>query len=214
MILLPRTGALIEDAKTTSQDRRGDSRASTAGGLAAFISPIPCRREVDCAHAYECEAKAAHRCGREVCYRDEQEDVVKEINEITGGKVRPWRVGPGLRTDAFGLISDVVSRVSSLSTRLNDQPPTVPPLALISKILTIQGTTSGPQRKSGRQMRQLDFVINVWEKGTLNQFIDRVLFRSTRLSMRTVSRSEAGQFGEIVAQFDRVRTGGEGSNTQ
>jgi NADPH:quinone reductase-like Zn-dependent oxidoreductase len=81
---------------------------------------------------------------------------------------------------------------------LSDQAATVPPLALIAKILTIKGhniwvTSGNPER----QQATVEFVNNGLEKGTLKPIIDEV-FHSTRLSMRTRYLEANGQFGKIV----------------
>jgi NADPH:quinone reductase-like Zn-dependent oxidoreductase len=81
---------------------------------------------------------------------------------------------------------------------LSDQATTVPPLALIGKILTIKGyniwLTSGDP---ARQKTAVDFVLNGLEKGTLKPVIDRVFpFDQIVNAHRYLEAS--GQFGKIV----------------
>jgi NADPH:quinone reductase-like Zn-dependent oxidoreductase len=81
---------------------------------------------------------------------------------------------------------------------LSDQATTVPPLALIAKILTIKGhniwaTSGNPER----QKAAVDFVINGLEKGKLKPIIDRVLpFDKIVDAHRYLEASE--QVGKIV----------------
>src|ERR1700751_663481 len=49
---------------------RGHSRRVEQRGPCSNSDRQFRRRKVDRINSYECEAKAAHRCGREVCYRD------------------------------------------------------------------------------------------------------------------------------------------------
>jgi NADPH:quinone reductase-like Zn-dependent oxidoreductase len=81
---------------------------------------------------------------------------------------------------------------------LSDQATTVPPLALIAKILTIKGhniwiTSANPER----QKAAVDFVIKGLEKGTLKPIIDRVFpFDEIVDAHRYLEAS--GQIGKIV----------------
>jgi NADPH:quinone reductase-like Zn-dependent oxidoreductase len=81
---------------------------------------------------------------------------------------------------------------------LSDQATTVPPLALIGKILTIKGyniwiTSGNPER----QKAAVDFVINGLEKGTLKPIIDRV-FPFDKIVDAHHYLEASGQVGKIV----------------
>src|SRR5260370_17673662 len=81
---------------------------------------------------------------------------------------------------------------------LRDQATTVPPLALIAKILTIKGhniwaTSGNPER----QKAAVDFVINGLEKGTMKPIIARV-FPFDKIVDAHRYLEERGQLGKYV----------------
>jgi NADPH:quinone reductase-like Zn-dependent oxidoreductase len=130
----------------------------------------------------------------------EEEDLVKEIDKITGGQ------GARVVFDPVGgpTLSKLIKAMSFqgllyLYGALSDQVTTVPVLDLIGKIITIKGhniwLTSG---NPARQKTAVDFVINGLEKGTLKPIIDRVFaFDEIVDAHRYLENS--GQFGKIVA---------------
>jgi NADPH:quinone reductase-like Zn-dependent oxidoreductase len=81
---------------------------------------------------------------------------------------------------------------------LSDQATTVPPLALIAKVLTIKGhniwVTSGDP---ARQKAAVDFVINGLDKGTLKPIVDRV-FPFDKIVDAHRYLEASGQIGKIV----------------
>jgi NADPH:quinone reductase-like Zn-dependent oxidoreductase len=98
----------------------------------------------------------------------EEEDLVKEINEITGGQGARVVFDPVGGPTLLELIKAMSFQgILYLHGALSDRATAVPPLALIAKILTIKGhniwvTSGNPQR----QKAAVDFVINGLEKGT------------------------------------------------
>ena len=129
----------------------------------------------------------------------EEEDLVKEINEITGGQ------GARVVFDPVGgpTLPKLIKAMSFqgllyLYGALSDQATTLPVLDLIGKIITIKGhniwVTSGDP---ARQKAAVDFVINGLDKGTLKPIIDRVFpFNKIVDAHRYLEAS--GQIGKIV----------------
>ena len=85
MMFITAYGALIEDAKITSQDAVVIPGASSSVGLAAIqIANSVGAKSV--ALTVQCEAKAAHGRRRQVCHRDRGRGFGRTINEISGGQ--------------------------------------------------------------------------------------------------------------------------------
>src|SRR5260221_5060398 len=130
----------------------------------------------------------------------EEEDLLKEIDKITGGQ------GARVVFDPVGgpTLSKLIKAMSFqgllyLYGALSDQVTTVPVLDLIGKIITIQGhntwlTSANP----ARQKTAVDFVINGLEKGTLKPIIDRVFAFDEIVDAHRYLENNA-QFGKIVA---------------
>jgi len=129
----------------------------------------------------------------------EEEDLVKEINEITGGQGARVVFDPVGGPTLLELIKAMSSQgILYLYGALSDRATTVRPLDLIAKILTIKGhniwVTSGDP---ARQKAAVDFVINGLEKGTLKPIIDRV-FPFDKIVEAHRYMEANGQFGKIV----------------
>ena len=129
----------------------------------------------------------------------EEEDLVKAINEITGGR------GARVVFDPVGgpTLSKLIKVMSFqgilyIYGALSDEATPVPPLDLIGKMLTIKGHNIG--LTSGDpvlQKRAVDFVINGLEKGTLKPVIDRV-FPFDQIVEAHHYLEASGQVGKIV----------------
>ena len=199
MMLVTAYGALIEDAKITSEDGSGHSRRIEQRG--------PCgnsNRQFVGAKSIALTRTSAKRkqltdSGAKYVIATEEEDLVKEINDITGGK------GARVVFDPVGgpTLSKLIKALSFqgilyIYGALSDQPTPVAPLDLIGKILTIKGHNIGVT--SGDPVRQraaVEFVIRGLEKGTLKPVIDRVFpFDEIVDAHRYLEAS--GQIGKIV----------------
>ena len=199
MMFVTAYGALIEDAKITSQDAVVIPGASSSVGLAAIQITNSVGAKSIALTRTSAKRKHLTDAGAKYVIATEEEDLVKAINEITGGQ------GARVVFDPVGgpTLPKLIKTLSFqgllyLYGALSDQATTVPPLDLIAKTLTIKGyniwTTSGdPQR----QKAAVDFVLNGLEKGTLKPVIDRVFpFDQIVEAHRYLEAS--GQFGKIV----------------
>jgi NADPH:quinone reductase-like Zn-dependent oxidoreductase len=199
MMFVTAYGALIEDAKITSQDAVVIPGASSSVGLAAIQITNSVGAKSIALTRTSAKRKHLTDAGAKYVIATEEEDLVKAINEITGGQ------GARVVFDPVGgpTLPKLIKTMSFqgllyLYGALSDQATTVPPLDLIAKVLTIKGynigTTSGdPQR----QKAAVDFVLNGLEKGTLKPLIDRVFpFDQIVEAHRYLEAS--GQFGKIV----------------
>jgi NADPH:quinone reductase-like Zn-dependent oxidoreductase len=199
MMFITAYGALIGDAKITSEDAVVISGASSSVGLAAIqISNSVGAKSIALTRT---SAKRKHLtdAGAKYVIATEEEDLVKAIDEITGGQ------GARVVFDPVGgpTVPKLIKTMSFqgllyLYGALSDQVTTVPPLDLIAKILTIKGyniwTTSGDAQ---RQKAAVDFVLAGLEKGTLKPVIDKVFpFDQIVEAHRYLEAS--GQFGKIV----------------
>src|SRR6267378_3010098 len=107
MMFVTAYGALIEDAKITSQDAVVIPGASSSVGLAAIQIANSVGAKSIALTRTSAKRKQLIDAGAKYVIATEEEDLVKEINEITGG--RPCRVRPGRWTDGIGTYkSDVV----------------------------------------------------------------------------------------------------------
>ncbi|HEY2484391.1 MAG TPA: zinc-dependent alcohol dehydrogenase family protein [Candidatus Binataceae bacterium] len=199
MMFITAYGALIGDAKITSEDAVVIPGASSSVGLAAIqISNSVGAKSIALTRT---SAKRKHLtdAGAKYVIATEEEDLVKAIDEITGGQ------GARVVFDPVGgpTVPKLIKTMSFqgllyLYGALSDQVTTVPPLDLIAKILTIKGyniwTTSGDAQ---RQKAAVDFVLAGLEKGTLKPVIDKVFpFDQIVEAHRYLEAS--GQFGKIV----------------
>jgi NADPH:quinone reductase-like Zn-dependent oxidoreductase len=199
MMFITAYGALIGDAKITSEDAVVIPGASSSVGLAAIqISNSVGAKSIALTRT---SAKRKHLtdAGAKYVIATEEEDLVKAIDEITGGQ------GARVVFDPVGgpTVPKLIKTMSFqgllyLYGALSDQVTTVPPLDLIAKILTIKGyniwTTSGDAQ---RQKVAVDFVLAGLEKGTLKPVIDKVFpFDQIVEAHRYLEAS--GQFGKIV----------------
>ena len=199
MMFVTAYGALIEDAKITSQDAVVIPGASSSVGLAAIQIANSVGAKSIALTRTSAKRKHLTDAGAKYVIATEEEDLVKAINEITEGQ------GARVVFDPVGgpTLPKLIKTMSFqgllyLYGALSDQATTVPPLDLIAKILTIKGyniwTTSGdPQR----QKAAVDFVLKGLEKGTLKPVIDRV-FSFDQIVEAHRYLEASGQFGKIV----------------
>jgi NADPH:quinone reductase-like Zn-dependent oxidoreductase len=200
MMFITAYGALIEDAKITSQDAVVIPGASSSVGLAAIQIANSVGAKSIALTRTSAKRKQLTAAGAKYVIATEEEDLVKEIDKITRGQ------GARVVFDPVGgpTLSKLIKAMSFqgllyLYGALSDQVTTVPVLDLIGKIITIKGhniwLTSG---NPARQKTAVDFVINGLEKGTLKPIIDRVFaFDEIVDAHRYLENS--GQFGKIVA---------------
>jgi NADPH:quinone reductase-like Zn-dependent oxidoreductase len=105
-----------------------------------------------------------------------EEDLVKRINDITGGQGARVVFDPVGGPTLLKLIKAMSFQgLLYVYGAVSDQATSLPPLDLIAKILTIKGhniwvTSGNPER----QKAAVDFVIDGFERGTLKPVIDRV----------------------------------------
>jgi NADPH:quinone reductase-like Zn-dependent oxidoreductase len=199
MMFVTAYGALIEDAKITSQDAVVIPGASSSVGLAAIQIANSVGAKSIALTRTNAKRKLLIDAGAKYVIATEEEDLVKAINEITGGR------GARVVFDPVGgpTLSKLIEAMSVhgilyIYGALSDQATVVPPLDLIAKMLTIKGhniwDTSGD---TARQKAAVDFVINGVEKGTLKPVIDRVFpFDQIVEAHRYLEASE--QIGKIV----------------
>src|SRR2546428_7275230 len=176
MMFITAYGALIEDAKITSQDAVVIPGASSSVGLAAIqIANSVGAKSIALTRA-SAKRKQLTAAGVKEVIATEEEDGLKEIDKSTGGQ------GAGVVYDPVGgpTLSKLTKAMSFqgllyLYGALSDQATTLPVLDLIGKMITIKGhniwVTSGDP---ARQKTAVDFVISGLEKGTLKPIIDRV----------------------------------------
>jgi NADPH:quinone reductase-like Zn-dependent oxidoreductase len=129
----------------------------------------------------------------------EEEDLVRAINEITGGQGARVVFDPVGGPTLLKLIKAMSFQgIFYLYGALSDQATTVPPLDLIGKIVTIKGhniwVTSGDP---SRQKAAVDFVINGLDKGTLKPIIDPV-FPFDKIVDAHRDLEASAQIGKIV----------------
>jgi NADPH:quinone reductase-like Zn-dependent oxidoreductase len=199
MMFVTAYSALIEDAKITSQDAVVIPGASSSVGLAAIQITNSVGAKSIALTRTSAKRKHLTDAGAKYVIATEEEDLVKAINEITGGQ------GARVVFDPVGgpTLSKLIKAMSFqgilyIYGALSDQATVVPPLDLIAKMLTIKGhniwVTSGD---TARQKAAVDFVINGLDKGTLKPVIDRVFpFDQIVEAHRYLEAS--GQFGKIV----------------
>src|SRR5258706_9059105 len=200
MMFITAYGALIEDAKITSQDAVVIPGASSSVGLAAMqIANSVDAKSISLTRT-SAKRKQLTAAGAKYVIATEEEDLVKEIDKITGGQ------GARVVFDPVGgpTLSKLIKALSFqgllyLYGALSDQVTTVPVLDLIGKIITIKEhniwLTSG---NPPRQMTAVQLMIIGLEKGTLKPIIDRVFaFDEIVDAHRYLENS--GQFGKIVA---------------
>jgi NADPH:quinone reductase-like Zn-dependent oxidoreductase len=199
MMFITAYGALIGDAKITSEDAVVIPGASSSVGLAAIQITNSVGAKSIALTRTSAKRKHLTDAGAKYVIATEEEDLVKAINEITGGQ------GARVVFDPVGgpTVAKLIKTLSFqgllyLYGALSDQVTTVSPLELIAKILTIKGyniwTTSGDAQ---RQKAAVDFVLAGLEKGTLRPVIDRVFpFDQIVEAHRYLEAS--GQFGKIV----------------
>jgi NADPH:quinone reductase-like Zn-dependent oxidoreductase len=199
MMFITAYGALIGDAKITSEDAVVIPGASSSVGLAAIQITNSVGAKSIALTRTSAKRKHLTDAGAKYVIATEEEDLVKAINEITGGQ------GARVVFDPVGgpTVAKLIKTLSFqgllyLYGALSDQVTTVSPLELIAKILTIKGyniwTTSGDAQ---RQKAAVDFVLAGLEKGTLKPVIDRVFpFDQIVEAHRYLEAS--GQIGKIV----------------
>jgi NADPH:quinone reductase-like Zn-dependent oxidoreductase len=199
MMFVTAYGALIEDAKITSQDAVVIPGASSSVGLAAIQIANSVGAKSIALTRTSAKRKQLTDAGAKYVIATEEEDLAKEINEITGGQGARVVFDPVGGPTLLELIKAMSFQgILYLYGALSDQATTVPPLALIAKILTIKGhniwaTSGNPER----QKAAVDFVINGLEKGKLKPIIDRVFpFDKIVDAHRYLEASE--QVGKIV----------------
>jgi NADPH:quinone reductase-like Zn-dependent oxidoreductase len=199
MMFITAYGALIEDAKITSQDAVVIPGASSSVGLAAIQIANSVGAKSIALTRTSAKRKQLTDAGAKYVIATEEEDLVKAINEITGGQGARVVFDPVGGPTLLQLIKALSFQgILYLYGALSDQATTVPPLALIGKMLTIKGhniwvTSGNPER----QKAAVDFVINGLQKGTLKPIIDRVFpFEEIVDAHRYLEAS--GQFGKIV----------------
>src|SRR6202790_642857 len=199
MMFVTAYGALVDDAKITSQDAVVIPGASSSVGLAAIRIANSVGAKSIALTRTSAKRKQLIDAGAKYVIATEEEDLVKEINEITGGQ------GARVVFDPVGgpTVSKLIKAMSFqallyLYGALSDQATTLPVLDLIGKIITIKGhniwVTSGDPP---RQKAAVDFVSDGLEKGTLKPIIDRVFaFDKIVDAHRYLEASE--QIGKIV----------------
>jgi NADPH:quinone reductase-like Zn-dependent oxidoreductase len=199
MMFVTAYGALIEDARITSQDAVVIPGASSSVGLAAIQIANSVGAKSIALTRTSAKRKQLTTAGAKYVIATEEEDLVKEINQITEGQ------GARVVFDPVGgpTLLELIKAMSFhgilyLYGALSDQATTVPPLALIGKILTIKGhniwATSG---NPVRQKAAVDFVIGGLEKRTLKPIIDRV-FPFDKIVDAHRYLEASGQIGKIV----------------
>src|SRR5277367_1888880 len=199
MMFVTAYGALIEDAKITSQDAVVIPAASSSVGLAAIQIAHSVGAKSIALTRTSAKRKQLTDAGAKYVIATEVEDLLEEIDKITEGR------GARVVFDPVGgpTLLDLIKAMSFqgilyLYGALSDQATTVPVLTLLGKILTIKGhniwTTSGnPQR----QKAAVDFVINGLDKGALKPVIDRV-FPFDKIVDAHRYLEASGQIGKIV----------------
>jgi NADPH:quinone reductase-like Zn-dependent oxidoreductase len=199
MMFVTAYGALIDDAKITSQDAVVIPGASSSVGLAAIQIANSVGAKSIALTRTSAKRKQLTDAGAKYVIATEEEDLVKEINEITGGQGARVVFDPVGGPTLLELIKAMSFQgILYLYGALSDQATTVPPLALIGKILTIKGhniwVTSG---NPVRQKAAVDFVISGLEKRTLKPIIDRV-FPFDKIVDAHRYLEASGQIGKIV----------------
>jgi NADPH:quinone reductase-like Zn-dependent oxidoreductase len=200
MMFITAYGALIGDAQITAQDAVVIPGASSSVGLAAIQIANSVGAKSIALTRTSAKRKQLTAAGARYVIATEEQDLVKEIEKITGGQ------GTRVVFDPVGgpTLSKLIKAMSFqgllyLYGALSDQATTVPVLDLIGKIITIKGyniwVTSG---NPARQKAAVDFVINGLEKGTLKPIVDRV-FPFDKIVDAHRYLEANGQFGKIVA---------------
>ena len=162
-------------------------------------SPIPSARSRSRCTRTSAKRKQLTAAGAKYVIATEEEDLLKEIDKITGEQ------GARVVFDPVGgpTLSKLIKAMSFqgllyLYGVLSDQATTLPVRDLIGKIITIKGhniwVTSGDP---ARQKAVVVFVINGLDKGTLKPVIDRVFpFDKTVDAHHYLEAT--GQIGKIV----------------
>src|SRR5216683_1601097 len=140
MMFVTAYGALIEDAKITSQDAVVIPGASSSVGLAAIQIANSVGAKSIALTRTGAKRKQLIDAGAKYVIATEEEDLVKKINEITGGQGARVVFDPVGGPRLLELIKAMSFQgILYLYGALSDQATTVPPLALIGKVLTIKG---------------------------------------------------------------------------
>jgi NADPH:quinone reductase-like Zn-dependent oxidoreductase len=200
MMFITAYGALIEDAKITSRDAVVIPGASSSVGLAAIQIANSVGAKSIALTRTSAKRKQLSDAGAKFVIATEEEDLVKEIDKITGGQ------GARVVFDPVGgpTLPKLIKAMSSqgllyLYGAQSDQATTLPVLDLIGKMITIKGhniwVTSGDP---ARQKVAVDFVINGLDQGTLKPVIDRVFAFDKIVDAHRYMEAN-GQFGKIVA---------------
>src|ERR1700730_13676342 len=101
MMFITAYGALIEDAKITSQDAVVIPGASSSVGLAAIQIANSVGAKSIALTRTSAKRKQLTAAGAKYVIATEEEDLLKEIDKITEGATRARGVRPGRRTDAL-----------------------------------------------------------------------------------------------------------------
>src|SRR5260221_2620924 len=163
MMFLTAFGALIEDAKITSQDAVVIPGASSSVGLAAIQIANSVGAKSIALTRTSAKRKQLIDAGAKYVIPTEEEDLVTGINEITGGR------GARVVFDPVGgpTLSKLIKAMSVhgilyIYGALRDQATVVPPLDLIAKMLIIKGHNIWDKRGDNtRQKAVLELLINV-----------------------------------------------------
>ena len=199
MMFVTAYGALIEDAKITDQDAVVIPGASSSVGLAAIQFTNSVGAKSIALTRTTAKRKQLAEAGAKYVIATEEEDLVKAINEITGGQ------GARVVFDPVGgpTVSKLIEVMSFqgilyIYGALSDEATAVRPLDLIAKMLTIKGHNIGiTSGNPARQKAAVDFVLDGLEKGTLKPVIDRV-FSFDQIVEAHRYLEASGQIGKIV----------------
>jgi NADPH:quinone reductase-like Zn-dependent oxidoreductase len=199
MMFITAYGALIEDAKITSQDSVIIPGASSSVGLAAIQIANSVGAKSVALTRTSAKRKQLTDAGAKYVIATEEEDLLKEIGKITGGQGARVVFDPVSGPTLSKLIKAMSFQgLFYLYGALSDAPTTLPVLDLIGKIITIKGhnvwLTSGDP---ARQKAAVDFVVNGLEKGTLKPVVDRV-FAFDQIVDAHRYLEASGQIGKVV----------------
>jgi len=199
MMFVTAYGALIEDAKITSQDAVVIPGASSSVGLAAIQIANSVGAKSIALTRTSAKRKQLIDAGAKYVVATEEEDLVKEINEITEGQGARVVFDPVGGPTLLELIKAMSFQgILYLYGALSDQATTVPPLTMIGKILTIKGHNIwGTSGDPVRQKAAVDFVISGLSKRTLKPIVDKV-FPFDQIADAHRYLEASGQIGKIV----------------
>jgi NADPH:quinone reductase-like Zn-dependent oxidoreductase len=199
MMFVTAYGALIEDAQITAKDTVVVPGASSSVGLAAIQIANSVGAKSIALTRTNAKRQKLKDAGAKYIVTTEEQDLVKEIMEITGGQ------GARVVFDPVGgpTLSQLIRAMSFqgilyLYGALSDQATTVPPLTMIGKILTIKGHNIwGTSGDPVRQKAAVDFVISGLSKRTLKPIVDKV-FPFDQIADAHRYLEASGQIGKIV----------------